>query len=1162
MTATFSRNVTVDETNGSPSLKLVIDPTPLPAWDPTRQAVYAHGSGTAQLVFGYTVALGYEERLVGLARLLGRTLPLGDADSDGIAIAANGLTLNGGTIRDSAGHDAALGHDAVADRAGHKVDGLLPLLGTEDLMVNGATLTLTYNEAMDENSTPPASAFGVTVDGETRTISDLAVAGQTVSMMLDPPVAAHDEVLLSYTVPSGPGSAPLQDLVGNDARPGVDLPVVNVTPAPPPAVAEVTITSDPGADSTYAAGDAIEVAVRFDRPVQTGGGRALVALDIGGVTRQARRDVRLGDDVATLGFRYTVVAQDRDADGIEIPADALALNGSYIKRVGVDQHADITHAALPAQPGHKVDGVKPVLLRAKVAGATLTLTWDEALDGNSTPDNGTFALSGGAAASRSVTRVAVSGAMVSLTLNPAVTHDETGIKVGYAVPTGTNASPLRDAVGNAAAAFSGVAVTNETADADAPTVASIASGAAHPTKDPFAVTVTFSEAVTGLTANEIEVTQGVASNFAGSGAAYTLDIEPPANFEGDVTVTVPADAAVDAANLGNVAKSRAFAVDTRAPALVGTQTARSSNGAALTLTWHEALAGAPPGKSAFSVAGGDAARSVTAVSMSGSAVRLTVGPAATHGETGITVTYTVPAADPLRDAVGNAAAAFSGVAVTNETADAAAPTVASIASGATHPTRDRVRGNDHVLGAGDRADGQRDRSDQGRGIGLLRFGHDLHHDGHAGRRPRGRRDGDGSGGGCERRRQPGQRRREPGVRGGHEGAGAGGQRRRGRRRRGAHADLPRGAGRRGAGRVGVHGGGRRCDAVGDRRLDERQLGAFDSQSGCGARRDGHRGELRAADGNERQSVARRAGQRRRGLLRRGGDEQDRRGGGGPETRARGGQGGRRQGGAPLRPDARCRGHAAAGRVRRDGRGRAGAGHRELRGHARRGGGEDGGAHPRPRRAVRGARRGELHAAGGAGRRAGGQRRQRRGAGRRRGRGGSAGFRRVGAGRGARGGGRGGGLSGAAVGGGRGRPDRFLVAVGRHRGGGRGLPGEPGRLADGRGGQYRRDDRRIDDAGQRGRGGRDVRGVAGGAGGIPGMGVAGRRGGDRNDHRRRLRRRRRRRWRRRRRRRWRRRRVVEPPARGDGRDRGASARSSRSRGGGRVEATSAIPNGAR
>ena len=49
------------------------------------------------------------------------------------------------------------------------------------------------------------------------------------------------------------------------------------------------------------------------------------------------------------------------------------------------------------------------------------------------------------------------------------------------------------------------------ADTTAPTVLSITSDATHPTKNPFTVTITFSEAVTELTAGEIAVTNGAGS---------------------------------------------------------------------------------------------------------------------------------------------------------------------------------------------------------------------------------------------------------------------------------------------------------------------------------------------------------------------------------------------------------------------------------------------------------------------------------------------------------------------------------------------------------------------------------------------------------------------------------------------------------------------------
>ena len=106
------------------------------------------------------------------------------------------------------------------------------------------------------------------------------------------------------------------------------------------------------------------------------------------------------------------------------------------------------------------DRVAPTLTSAAVDGAVLTLTYGEALDGDSAPSAGAFTVTV-AGTARMVDEVALSGSAVELTLASAVVADET-VTVGYAVPAGAEAAPLRDAAGNDAAAFTGEAVTNET----------------------------------------------------------------------------------------------------------------------------------------------------------------------------------------------------------------------------------------------------------------------------------------------------------------------------------------------------------------------------------------------------------------------------------------------------------------------------------------------------------------------------------------------------------------------------------------------------------------------------------------------------------------------------------------------------------------------------
>ena len=361
----------------------------------------------------------------------------------------------------------------------------------------------------------------------------------------------------------------------------------HVIPLPPPVPVVASVTSS----ATHPTKDSFTVTISFSEAV-TG----LTANEIA-VTNGR------GSNFAGTGASYTLdIEPSPNIEGdvtVRVPANA-AVDGANLGNVeGSETFA--------------VDTRSPVFQSATVVGAALTLTYGEALDGSSTPAPGDFTVNV-ESAGRTVSNVAIGGSTVTLTLDPAVEHGDTGITVSYRVP-GTN--PIRDAVGNDAGVLTNQGVTNNTADTKAPTVSSITSGATHPTKDPFTVTITFSEAVTGLTANEIAVTNGRGSNLTGTDARYALTVTPSPNIEDNVTIRVPANAALDAANLGNVEGSETFAVDTRAPELLSA----AVNGADLVLNYGEALDGSStPAAGDFTMAGGNAARTVSAVAVGGSAV--------------------------------------------------------------------------------------------------------------------------------------------------------------------------------------------------------------------------------------------------------------------------------------------------------------------------------------------------------------------------------------------------------------------------------------------------------------------------------------------------------------------------------------------------------------
>ncbi|OWK40496.1 beta strand repeat-containing protein [Fimbriiglobus ruber] len=133
-----------------------------------------------------------------------------------------------------------------------------------------------------------------------------------------------------------------------------------------------------------------------------------------------------------------------------------------------------------------------------------------------------------------------------------------------------------------------------TSDRTAP-AATVATGAASPTNaNPIPFTVTFSEDVTGFDETGLDVTNGTVSNFVAVVArTYTFDVAPAA--DGDVTVTVVAGAATDAAGNDNLASNTATVTsDTTAPTVAITTTELDPTAAALvpfTVTFSEDVTG-------------------------------------------------------------------------------------------------------------------------------------------------------------------------------------------------------------------------------------------------------------------------------------------------------------------------------------------------------------------------------------------------------------------------------------------------------------------------------------------------------------------------------------------------------------------------------------------
>ena len=111
----------------------------------------------------------------------------------------------------------------------------------------------------------------------------------------------------------------------------------------------------PVGGTAYAGGETIEVALHFDRAVTVdiAGGTPSVTLTVGAAPRTA--GYLRGSDTRVLTFGYTVQAADMDADGVDLVANSLALNGGKIAAVSDGGVAALGHAALAGGSGRTVN---------------------------------------------------------------------------------------------------------------------------------------------------------------------------------------------------------------------------------------------------------------------------------------------------------------------------------------------------------------------------------------------------------------------------------------------------------------------------------------------------------------------------------------------------------------------------------------------------------------------------------------------------------------------------------------------------------------------------------------------------------------------------------------------------------------------------------------
>ena len=494
--------------------------------------------------------------------------------------------------------------------------------GFRSASVSGNKLKMTFDEPLDEGSTPPGGSFRVTTtpeggangNGPRRRRSaqgpggiggtgTASVDGAEVTVTLDRAVAPGARLTVSY-VP--PGENALRDPAGKAAAPFSRQPATNVAPAP--AVTAVAVVSDPGDDDTYGAGEAIRVRLTFGETVtvDTAGGTPRMKIRMNLTWGEKWAAYEGGSGTNALTFAYTVRPVNATPHGVAVLANTLELDGGAIASAATGTAANLAHAGLDHDPEHKVDyRLSPPAADAAPAVAGVAVVSDAG-------DDDTYG-------SGEIIRV-------RLTFGEAVAVDTAGgtprmkIRMNltwgekwavYEGGSGTNALTFAYTVRPVNATPHGVAVLANTLELDGGAIAS---------------------AATGTAAN-------LAHAGLGHDPKHKVDwqLSPPGavGTGADTTAPVPESATV--------------------------------NGRDVTVTFDEALAAAGADLHlSFTVTGGGVKQHPGRATVSGKTVTMRLG-SGSPARAGQSYTIGYFGGGSLKDAAGNAVARFSGLAAENLT---------------------------------------------------------------------------------------------------------------------------------------------------------------------------------------------------------------------------------------------------------------------------------------------------------------------------------------------------------------------------------------------------------------------------------------------------------------------------------------------------------------
>ena len=313
---TMSEPVTVDTTNGVPSISVTISGT---VRDATYQAPADPSVASATLNFSYTAASN-------------------ENDTDGIDDMAEAIVLNDGVIQDRAGQVLSnLSFQKPSNLASVNVDVGIPNVTGLSIVsghyANHIDITLTASEDITSNMTGGTPHIVLTVGGESRNAElHSSSSGSTLVFRYEIESGHNDDNGIEMGTDIVLNGGTLQDSDGNNlltsltsvAPSNLDSVFVDTTV---PSISSVAI-----ADGSYTV---LPIVVTMSEPVtvDTTNGVPSISVTIAGTTRNATYQAPADPSVAsaTLNFSYTAASNENDDNGIDDMGTALSLNSGVIQ---------------------------------------------------------------------------------------------------------------------------------------------------------------------------------------------------------------------------------------------------------------------------------------------------------------------------------------------------------------------------------------------------------------------------------------------------------------------------------------------------------------------------------------------------------------------------------------------------------------------------------------------------------------------------------------------------------------------------------------------------------------------------------------------------------------------------------------------------------------